>query len=680
MIHAALLVAAVCTACVAAAADDVPRALPASVAEGFIDVTAPPYGADPTGARDSAEAINRALDDVTDLTRRAFRQTLAEMGRLPATGTHHHPGSFENRRVDGAFRCTTTLRLPFLPVILLPAGTYLVSDTLRYRHEDLVNSYGSEMNQQIRVRGAGPDRTIIRLADGAAGFGAGARKPVLSFMRADKTNVGNSNYCENLAIDCGRGNPGAVGLDFYANNTGAVRHVRITSGDGAGFAGLQLGHGNYSGVLVKHVEIEGFDHGLRVDSSTGSMFAHAEDVRVRGQRVSGITVGAISCSLRKVRAEGVPVGLTCTSPQGLAVIVDSELSGTGRRGIDRQAGGLYASNVTLAGFADARTIAEEVFPEAVGVRDGSGMARLPIEETPVRRKLGGAPVGVRRFGAIGNGANDDAPAIQRAFDSGAAAIRFEPGRYLIDAPIRIPAHVEHVDFGFCDLVAGADLAASDREGFLIEGGEGEEAAALPPLFVERLVAWEQWSGLHCSFTHASRRTVCFADMQTQGLRFYRNTVPAGRVFFDNVATTTGVRPGAEGHGRCAVALIGQKAWARQLNPERGEPMILNDGGDLVLLGYKSEDMGVVLRTVNGGRSEVLGGVVNCGREGRVAFEAENAAMRISTATFGWLEGSGHRTQIRHVRGGEEIRIDAADLPSRGFPASQGRHVLIPLYR
>lgn len=653
-------------------------ALPATVAEGFLDVTAAPYGADPTGVRDSTEAITRALDDVTSITKQAFRQTLAEMERLPAEGRHHHPASFENYRLDGVAKCTTSLRLPAVPVIVLPAGTYLVSDTLRYRHADLVNTYGSEMNQQIRVRGAGVGRTVIRLADAAAGFGTESRKPVLSFMRAEKTNVATSNYCEDLTIDCGRGNPGAVGLDFYANNSGAVRNVRITSGDGGGFAGLQLGHGNYSGVLVEQVEVEGFDHGLHADSLTGGMFAHAEDVRIRGQRVSGVTVGAVSFSMRKVRTEGVPVGLTCTSPQGFAVLVDSDLAGTGPAGIVRHAGGLYVSNVAVAGFGDARRIDEEVFPRAFGAEDGRGMQRLPIEDTPIRNADAGQVTGVRRHGAIGNGANDDAAAIQRAFDSGAASIRFEPGRYLIDSPIAIPPHVEHVDFSFCDLVAGADLAASDHEGFVIAGGE--TATDLPPLFVERLLAWEQWSGRHCTFTHACCRTVCFRDMQTQGLRFYRNSVPGGRVFFDNVATTTGVRPGAEGHGRCAVSLQGQKAWARQLNPERGEPMILNDGGDLVLLGFKSEDMGVVLRTINGGRSEVLGGVVNCGRPGEVAFVAEDAEMRISTATHGWLPGSGHRTQIRHVRDGRTLTIESRDLPSREFDAGRGRQMMIPLYR
>ena len=177
----------------------------------------------------------------------------------------------------------------------------------------------------------------------------------------------------------------------------AVRNVRIVSEDGSGFAGLQLGHANYSGVLVKHVEVEGFDHGLHIDSATGGMFAHVEDVKIRGQRVSGVTAGAISLSVRKLRTEDVPVGLTCTSPLGFTVLVDSTLNGTGPTGIDRRAGGLYVSNVTLGGFADARHIDESVHPAARVGNGGQSMARLPVEDTPVYQASGKATTGVWWF-------------------------------------------------------------------------------------------------------------------------------------------------------------------------------------------------------------------------------------------------------------------------------------------
>jgi hypothetical protein len=639
-----------------------------------INVCEAPYGADPTGKTDCTDIINRALDDLTGITWLAYRQGLAEVEALPEGGHFRHQDGVESHKDHGVVRCSNVARLPYVPTLHFPAGTFLICNTLCYRHKDLINTYGLDLNEQIRIRGAGVDRTVIRLQDCAPGFGEGSRKPMLSYMPGEKSNVSMSNYCEDLTLDSGRGNPGAVGLDFFANNSGAVRNLKVVSGDGQGFAGVQLGHGNYSGILVKHVEVEGFDHGLHIDSSTYSMFAHAEDITTRKQRVSGITVGAISLSLRKIRTEAVPVAISCIHPVGLTVLVDSELAGTGPVAIDRQAGFLYVSNVTTRGFGDSRRIDEWVHPHIVDGAGKDGMGRLPIEETPVY-VVAGTPAGVRAFGAIGNGVNDDSPAIQRALDSGAAEIRFEPGRYLMNGPVVIPSRVAHIDFSFCDLVAGIDLKQSDREGFVISGTEGDK-----PLFIERLFAWEQWSGEHCTFTHASTRTVCFKDMHTQTLKFYRNTVPGAKVFFDNVATTTGVIPGTKGHGRIGVSLMGQKVWARQLNPERGEPMILNDGSDLVLMGYKSEDKGVVIRTLNGGRTEVLGGVINIGNTGEVAFVAEDSQQRISTASQAWRSVAYHRIAIREIVKGHGTEILSADMPARGFPPERGPQYVVPLFR
>ncbi|MGB1131095.1 MAG: hypothetical protein ACPG4K_13675, partial [Haloferula sp.] len=205
-------------------------------------------------------------------------------------------------------------------------------------------------------------------------------------------------------------------------------------------------------------------------------------------------------------------------------------------------------------------------------------------------------------------------------------------------------------------------------------------ASGPVLFIERLLAWEKWNDNHCTFTHADTRTVCFKDIQTQRLRIYQNTVPGARVFFDNVATTTGVEPGSHGHGRCAVSLKGQKVWARQLNPERGEPEILNDGGDLLLMGYKSEGKGVVVHTIHGGRTEVIGGVVNVGNTADTAFVAEDSEIRLSTATHGWREPAYFRNALRHTRGDQTIILKHEDLPSRGFEKTRGPQYLVPLYK
>lgn len=65
------------------------------------------------------------------------------------------------------------------------------------------------------------------------------------------------------------------------------------------------------------------------------------------------------------------------------------------------------SNVTLRGFTDASRVDESAYPTAFGATGSAGMARLPVEDTPVYDGTGKTRTGIRRFGAVGNDANDD---------------------------------------------------------------------------------------------------------------------------------------------------------------------------------------------------------------------------------------------------------------------------------
>jgi hypothetical protein len=109
-------------------------------------------------------------------------------------------------------------------------------------------------------------------------------------------------------------------------------------------------------------------------------------------------------------------------------------------------------------------------------------------------------------------------------------------------------------------------------------------------------------------------------------------------------------------------------------------MILNDGGDLVLMGYKSEDMGVVVHTLNGGCTEVLGGVITLGHTGDAAFLVEDAQLRIATASQGWLSDAYHITAIRQIVNGRKYELQSNELPFRGFDKSRGPQSVIPLFR
>jgi len=79
----------------------------------------------------------------------------------------------------------------------------------------------------LRIWGQSRQRTIIRLKDQAPGFGAG--KVVLSYHKHKGTHA---ETVKNLTIDTGKGNPGAIGIQYVAANMGRIRSLTIRSGGG----------------------------------------------------------------------------------------------------------------------------------------------------------------------------------------------------------------------------------------------------------------------------------------------------------------------------------------------------------------------------------------------------------------------------------------------------------------
>lgn len=631
------------------------------------DLTQAPFHADPTGRQDSTKALIAAMNVVTSLSLGAFGETLQELDALPFFDGYH-PDGFENRKENGKLVGIFMARLPYAPTLYLPEGEYLVSDTVLYEHKRLCNSMGSEMNMQIRLRGAGPGKTVIRLADGAVAFQGSEPKPVISVMAGHRTNIAMSNYVEDLTIDVGRGNPAAVGLDFYANNSGSARNLEIRCPDGAASRGLMLGHCNWSGILLKNIRIEGFQTGLHIQSDTATMFMAGEEIDIRDCAV-GVFAGRPSASLRGIRVSGAQTGVVIDGAGGLLVLVDSELEGRGGMAIARREGHAYLSKVNIRGFDEDTFIEDRMLPDQ-SIEDG--MARLPVETAPEVPQ--GKAVCIDDFGADSDARADSSSAIQKALDSGAAEVHFGQGKYLIDASVKIPSSVNRINFHFADLVAGPNLRAQKDQGAFIVQGDSDA-----PLKIEDLLAWEQWSGEHVTIDHASKRTLVIEDMHTQTLPLYKNSVRGGKVFLENVACTAGVIPGTKGHDRICLRFYGQQVWARQVNPERGEPMALNDGGTLWVLGFKTEDDATAFHTINGGRTEVLGGVLNCGGRRYPSFLAEDSAMRIVCTSNGWANQNTIRTAVAEVRDGQKTEILASSLPNRGLEDYRGPQFIIPLY-
>ncbi len=649
----------------------------------MIDVTQAPYNADPTGKVDATQVLRRALNDVTALILGAFGQTLMDMSQLPFSDGFD-PRGVENRKKNGKLICIFPAVIPYVPVLYFPKGTYLISDTLCYEHNFLSNMGGGKLCTQIRFKGEDAASTVIRLQDAAPGFSDAEPKPMVQFLIGEGSNVAMSNYFEDLTLDCGNQNTSAVGLDFFCNNSGAVRNVNIRSGDGSGAAGLMLGHGNYSGVLLKNISVQGFDSGLHIDSSRGTMFVAAESFRLKDQRRESVFAGSPCISLRDFHCSGAPCAVTMGTVHGHLVMLDSVLEGKGPHAIQAGESSAYFSKLKIKGFDRVASLGEDLPFDLEECTFGDGkllsaervpgsMDRLPVESPPVYPEGEASRCEVDDFGAVSDGSVDASAAIQAALDSGAAEVHFGAGKYQLDTPVHVPSHVKRLAFHFCDLVTGPNLRDQKKAGIFVIDGEADD-----PLWIEDLFTWEQFCGDCITFVHACTRTLVIEDVHTQTMSLYRNDVPGGKVFLENAACTTGVIPGTLDHGRICMHFTGQQVWARQLNPERGHPMVINDGGTLWVMGFKTEDDATGFLTLNGGQTELLGGILNFGGDQHPAFDAQDSWLRASASSNSW-EGQIFKNVVRDQHGDRVFEIKGDELPNRNYTGPRAKLFNLPLY-
>ena len=119
---------------------------------------------------------------------------------------------------------------------------------------------------------------------------------------------------------------------------------------------------------------------------------------------------------------------------------------------------------------------------------------------------------------------------------------------------------------------------------------------------------------------------------------------------------------------------GQKVWARQLNVENEGTHLTNDGGQVWVLGYKTERGGTLLHTMGQGRSEIFGNFSYTTTAGKLApmFVTEDASV---FAFFNEVcfSGDPFKTFISETRHGTTRRVkrDAGSIaPYVGRPAGK----------
>lgn len=184
--------------------------------------------------------------------------------------------------------------------LFVPSGVYDFSDRLNWGG---VNGGGF-----FSMHGESEAGVALRLADSAPGYQDAANRKV--FIDVYEGNTANQfrTYLQNVTVDVGSGNPGAVGLQFQSNNTGRLENVTIRTSDPAraGAVGLDFAFNFPGPLLARNITIEGFDEGIIGAPQEYSVTL--ENITLRNQRVRGIGVWRLPLQIRNLISQNsVPV-------------------------------------------------------------------------------------------------------------------------------------------------------------------------------------------------------------------------------------------------------------------------------------------------------------------------------------------------------------------------------------
>ncbi len=527
-------------------------------------------------------------------------------------------------------------------VLYLPAGTYLVSKTLNWSKK---SSAGKDAWGNNFIQGQNASKTIIRLKD--ATFTDPQKPESIMWCGGFGSADWFHNYVQDVTFDVGQNNPGAIGLQFYSNNSGAVRNCRIIASEGSGAVGLDLAHRDMNGpLLVRNCEVIGFQRGISTARAVnGQTFEH---ITLRGQTQFGFMNEGQTISIRGLVSDN---SVPAIQSYGTLCLIDAKLTGKEAAArmpaiVNFNGGRIFLRDIETTGYG--RAVGDVATPDSAAAfrivgtdkpgSEGPNVAEycshpatspFPSAATSLRLSVKEPPeipvddpktwANVDSFGADPTGQRDSSAAIQKAMDSGATTV-FLPGFYAVKKTVIIRGKVRRV----VGTGGWVDYNGQAKPDFRIVDGTSP------------VVLLEHFSSLHGGLEIDTRRTILFRSVSDCDLTFTRKA-EEGELFFEDFVTHH-------------LKLKNQQVWARQLNVENEGTHVVNDHSDLWVLGYKTERGGTLLETRGNGRSEILGGFSYTTTAGKLApmFVTDNSSV-FTFFTEVCYSGDPFQTLIRETR-------------------------------
>lgn len=545
-------------------------------------------------------------------------------------------------------------------VIYLPDGEYRVTDTLFWPatiNPDGTRGFGQQGQNELTIMQGQSRNAVIRLADDSAGFDQPAGKPIIDMGTSAAMNFRNS--IRSLTIHTGNLNPGAVGVTYTSSNQGTAYDLLIIAGDGDGdgidgdgVIGLDLTNNQNGPNLIKNVEIRGFDDGIsNFDTQNSQTFENITliDQKVRGfyNRRQAVFINGLTVRNRF----GVPAIQNFRDGGSFITLINAEIENTGPSATGNAVGYIdfsngfpnrthvflrnirvknYATAINvLSGFKDpypANAQGVALIDEFVSDPTNADVVRLwPNLERSLNIPIQDAPE--VPWGASDRWVNvldfltpeqrftardiDLAPAVQAALNSGATTIYFPRAgnndNFFMEQDVIVPGTVRRV--------IGLETGLRG-EGRFVLNDDGQ------PIIFERLFP------VAGGIQHNSARTVIVKN----GAVTYRSAGGAGDFFGEDILGSTEFNQ--------------QNAWLRQYNSECVSPRMRNNGGQVWVLGVKTECFGPVIETYQGGTTEVLGTFFYT--SGTPGFAADQPFGDRSLAAFVTVDSNlsvaGHREQ------------------------------------